>query len=178
MEKSIKFLVDKKMDTSANLKKLEAINYWSNFIEIGWVKRARENLKAEPNNKNIFKHDDEIYFTFDALKEQNNLLANKGMEIPWWDNFVDALSALPWNFSENNNESYAGANILWNILDLSMSGWCYSDGRLFDKGKYGFVWSSSEYNSDFARNFRFDEDGGDFSRFIRIAACAVRPVFK
>lgn len=34
MEKSIKFLVDKKMDTSENLKKLEAINYGSNYIEI------------------------------------------------------------------------------------------------------------------------------------------------
>ncbi|MEI6774661.1 MAG: hypothetical protein WCL18_07980 [bacterium] len=35
MEKSIKFLVDKKMDTSENLNKLEAINYGSNYIEIG-----------------------------------------------------------------------------------------------------------------------------------------------
>ncbi len=82
MEKSIKFLVDKKMDTSENLKKLEAINYGSNYIEIGGVKRARENLKAEPNNKDIFKHGDEVYFKFDTLKEQNKLLANQGMEIP------------------------------------------------------------------------------------------------
>jgi hypothetical protein len=35
MGKSIKFLVDKKMDTSENLKKLEAINYGLNYIEIG-----------------------------------------------------------------------------------------------------------------------------------------------
>ncbi|HBB04416.1 TPA: hypothetical protein DCZ39_06050 [Patescibacteria group bacterium] len=34
MEKSIKFLIDKKMDTEENLKKLEAINYGSNYIEI------------------------------------------------------------------------------------------------------------------------------------------------
>ena len=35
MEKSIKFLIDKKMDTSENIKKLEAIIYYGNYIEIG-----------------------------------------------------------------------------------------------------------------------------------------------
>ena len=34
MEKSIIFLIDRKMDSSENLKKLEAINYGSNYIEI------------------------------------------------------------------------------------------------------------------------------------------------
>jgi hypothetical protein len=35
MEKSIKFLVDNGMDSPKNLKKLEAINYGTNYIEIG-----------------------------------------------------------------------------------------------------------------------------------------------
>jgi hypothetical protein len=35
MEKSIKFLINKKMDTSENIKKLEAILYYQNYIEIG-----------------------------------------------------------------------------------------------------------------------------------------------
>ncbi|MEI6773923.1 MAG: hypothetical protein WCL18_03810 [bacterium] len=34
MQKSIDFLVDNKIATSENLKKLEAINYGSNYIEI------------------------------------------------------------------------------------------------------------------------------------------------
>jgi hypothetical protein len=164
------------MDTSENLKKLEAINYGLNYIEIGWVKRARENLKAEPNNKNIFKHGDEIYFKFDALKEQNNLLANKGMEIPWKDNFVKALEALPGDYSQSN--WYAWANILWTILDLSMSGWCSSVGGLFDRGRYGYVWSSSESSSSDARFFSFSEDKGRLLRSYRLSALAVRPVLK
>ncbi len=178
MEKSIKFLVDKKMDTSENLKKLEAINYGSNYIEIGGVKRARENLKAEPNNKDIFKHGDEVYFKFDTLKEQNKLLANQGMEIPWEDNFVKALEALPWDYSENNWDWYAGANILWTILDLSMSGCCSDGGKLINEGRYGFVWSSSEINSINARHFIFNEDEGKLYWFDRNCALAVRPVLK
>lgn len=176
MEKSIKFLIDKKMDTSENIKKLEAINYASNHIEIWGVKRARENLKTEPNEKNIFKHGDEVYFTFNALKEQNKLLADQGMEIPWKANFTKALKALPWEFSESNR--YAGANILWNILNLSMSGWCNSDGTLISKGKFGCVWSSSEGSSVRARAFNFDGGKGDLDWTPRYIALAVRPVLK
>lgn len=176
MEKSIKFLVDKKMDTEENFKKLEAINYGSNYIEIGGVKRARENLKAEPNNKNIFKHDDEIYFKFDALKEQNKLLANKGMEVPWKDDFIKSLKALPWDYSEGN--WYTGANILWNILDLSLSGCCNSDGVPILQGGFGFVGSFSEFGRLRAWNFKFQEDRGKLYSNSRAFALAIRPVFK
>jgi len=176
MEKSINFLVDKKMDTSENLKKLETINYGSNYIEIWWVKRARENLKAEPNKKNIFKHGNECYFKFDTLNKQNELLAKQWMEIPWKDIFAKALEALPWNFSEEN--WYVWGNILWNILDLSMSGCCSSDGALIIEGRYGYVRSSSERGSNPAWNFGFDEGGGVLGRHDRDIAFAVRPVLK
>ena len=176
MEKSIKFLVDKKMYTSKNLKKLEAINYGSNYIEIGWVKRARENLKAEPNNKNIFKCGDEIYFKFDALEEQNKLLANQGMEIPRKDDFIKSLEALPWKFSEDI--WYAGGNILWNILDLSISGSFIDDHKFYGEGEYGYVWSFSEYDSEFARNFTFSKDRSTLTWENKNCALPVRPVLK
>ena len=176
MKKSINFLVDKKMDTSENIKKLEAINYRFDYIEIGWVKRTRENLKAEPNKKDIFKHGDEVYFKFDTLKEQNKLLAKQWMEIPWKENFVKTLKALPGEYSESNR--YAWANIMWNILGLSMSGWCDSDGELSNKGEYGYVWSSSERNSNCAWSFRFNEDEGILNWGNSYNAFAVRPVFK
>jgi hypothetical protein len=34
MKKSIKYLIDKKMNTEKDFKKLEAINYETNYIEI------------------------------------------------------------------------------------------------------------------------------------------------
>lgn len=76
MKKSIKYLIDKKMNTEKDFKKLEAINYETNYIEIWWIKRARENLKAKPNDENILQYDNEVYFTFDALRQQNILLAS------------------------------------------------------------------------------------------------------
>ncbi|HBB03894.1 TPA: hypothetical protein DCZ39_03260 [Patescibacteria group bacterium] len=82
MEKSIKFLADYKMNTLENLQKLDAIIYTKDYIEIGGVKRARKNLQTEENGKDIFKHEDEVYFTFDALKKQKKLLDKQGMKIP------------------------------------------------------------------------------------------------
>lgn len=176
MTKSIEFLVDKKMDTSENLKKLRTINYGSNYIEIWWVKRARENLKAEPDGKDIFKHGDEIYFKFNTWKKQNKSLAKQGMEIPWKDNFTRALQALPWDFSQAN--WYTGANILWTILNLSMSGWCYSGGELFDEGEYGYTRSSSERGGSYAWEFKFDKDGGGLGWLPKDAAFVIRPILK
>jgi hypothetical protein len=95
MQKSIKFLIDKDMDISEYFRRLEAINYGWNYIEIGGVKRARENMKVQPDYRNIFKHGDEVYFTFNALKNQTELLADQGMVIPSKANFITALKALP-----------------------------------------------------------------------------------
>ena len=177
MKKSINFLVDNKIATSENLKKLEAINYGSNYIEIGWVKRARENLKAKTNNRNIFKHGDEVYFKFDTLKEQNKLLAKQGMEIPWKDSFVSVLKVLPWGYSEDNRS--VGANILWIILDLPMSGWYNADGELVYEWKFGYVWSSSEKFKDIAAYaFTFDRGRGVLNWIDERNAIVVRPVLK
>jgi hypothetical protein len=70
MEKSIKFLIDKKMNTEENFKKLEAINYGSNYIEIGGVKFSREKFVPEvkfndkPNSYNVFESNEKgIYKT-------------------------------------------------------------------------------------------------------------------
>ena len=82
MAKSIQFLADHKINTLENLQKLDAINYTKDSIEIGGVKRARKNLQAEANGKDIFRYGDEVYFKFDELRYQNELLADQGMKIP------------------------------------------------------------------------------------------------
>jgi hypothetical protein len=69
------------------------------------------------------------------------------------------LQALPGEFS--NTKWYAWANILWNILDLSMSGYVTSDGRLWSKDAYGYLSSASPVDSNRTRAFGFDGDEGD-----------------
>jgi hypothetical protein len=166
------------MDSPKNLKKLEAINYGTNYIEIGWVKRSRENLKAEPNNKNIFKHGDEVYFKFDTLKEQNELLAKQWMKIPWKDDFATSLKALPWEFEKD--DWYTWGNILWNILDLSLSGSYNGDGYLLNRDENGHVRSASERGTGYnmAWFYNFSESEGILDCGENDSARVIRPVLK
>ena len=173
MEKSIKFLVDQKMDTSENLKKLEAINYGSNYIEIAWLKFSREKFVPEvkfndkPNSYNVFESNEkgiyktiyngnpEYFLTTDQYIQQ----AKKQWKTAIEDSHMrQALQALPGEFSNNNR--YNWANILWNILDLSMSGYVFSAGKLWDKDKYGYLSSASPVGKSNTRAFRFDEGKG------------------
>lgn len=125
MQKSIQFLIEKKMDTSENLKKLEAINYGANFIEIGGVKFSRENLIPqvefnqevnqydvfESNKKGIFKTKyngkDEYYLTTDVYIQEAKKQGKKAIKD---DHIRKALQALPGEFLNNN--WYTGGNIL------------------------------------------------------------------
>jgi len=181
MKKTIQFLIDHNMHTSENLWKLEQIYYHWDFIQIGWVKRTRENLKAEPNEKNIFKDEDtdDIYFKFDALKKQNKLLAKTGMKIPWKNDFIESLQALPWDFQENDN--YLWGNILWILLDLPMSGCLpspYIDTIYKDESYIRFFSESSDKDVWY---FNFNENGCTIyhdEREMYRTACLVRPIHK
>ena len=61
---------------------------------------------------------------------------------------------------------------------MSMSGYCDSDGKLNDKGIYGYRWSASPRGNNNARNFTFHEDRGKLDRNSRSNAFPVRPVVK
>jgi len=179
MQKTIKFLEDNDMLTEENIKKLEAINYASNYIEIWWIKRAREDLKAQPKKKVIFQHGDTTYFkrSEDMLKEQNEILAEQWMEIPLDNYFESSLQALPWEYKERGTR-YTWWNILSFITNMSMSGFCDSDGTLDSNGGYGFRWSASSRDDFNARYFKFSEDKGILHRGNRNNAFPVRPVLK
>jgi hypothetical protein len=110
------------------------------------------------------------------LKNQTELLADQGMVIPSKANFITALKALPWNFLER--EWYEWGNILWNILDLSKSGWCDStSGGICLRGGV-HIWSSTEGDGHDARSFRVLEGEGKLSRDNRIIALLARPILK
>ena len=177
MEKSIKFLIDNKMNTEENLKKLEAINYGPNYIEIWWIKRARENLKAEPNGKDIFQHWDEIYFGFHQMVEQMNLLNEKWMDLPDKKQFIKTLKALPWERWEHGPDEYVWGNILWIILDLPKSGSQYRN-KLFDQGVSGYIWSTSGPRLGRAWIYEFNEDKGGLAENDMWEEYPIRPILK
>lgn len=178
MQKSIDYLVEKKMDTSENLQKLDAIVYTQESIEIWGVKRARKDISAKPNGKNIFQHNNVTYFkrSENMIKEQNDLLAKQGMEIPLDSFYEKSMKALPGNYLKSNR--YEWWNILALITDMSMDGYCNSAGELNNEGGYGYRWSASPRDDSSARYFIFDEDGGLLSRANRSYALPVRPVLK
>ena len=173
MEKSIIFLIDRKMDSSENLKKLEAINYGSNYIEIAWLKFSREKFVPEvkfndtPNASGVFESNEkwiyktiyngnpEYFLTTDQYIQQAKKQWKTAIEA---DHMRKALEALPWEFSDNNR--YDWGNILWNILDLSMSGYVNSDGKLWNEDRAGYLSSASPVTKDLPRAFKFDEDEG------------------
>jgi len=178
MQKSIDYLIEKKMDTSENFKKLDAIVYTSESIEIWGVKRARKDITAKSNGKNIFQHNNVTYFkrSENMIKEQNDLLVKQWMEIPSDSAYEKSMKALPGEYSKTN--WYEWWNILALITDMSMDGYCSSDGRLGDEGEYGFRWSASPRGFNSARYFTFYGDKGLLNRTNRYNALPVRPVIK
>ena len=179
MQKTIEYLVEKKMDTPENCKKLFAINYAKNCIEIWGVKRARQDITAKPNGKTIFQHNSVTYFkrSEEMIKEQNALLAKQDMEIPLNSSYEKSMKALPGEY--NKWESlYEWWNILALIIDISKDGYCDSGGNLSTDGRYGYRWSASPGGNDDARIFGFNEGEGRLFRDSRGSAFPVRPVFK
>lgn len=189
MEKSIKFLKEKKMFTQENLKKLERIHYGTNFIEIGGVKRTRENFKIDRRSEHIFKHWNEWYFSCRALhstKESFNLRAyieEKGFKLPRWFDFESSLDALPrWDKRNEiwwwHSKRYVWSNILWIILDLPMSGFCNLGGDLNDWSR-GCVWALPSDLSNNERPFyEFCEDEWGIIYKDKNSALPIRLIFK
>jgi len=173
MEKSIKFLVDNQKDTSENIKKLEAVKYGSNYREIAGLKFSREKVVPQvkfndkPNKHGVFECKEKgIYKTIYNGKDEYHLTTDQYIDQTkkqWMTAIEDshlrqALRALPWDFKDN--DWYVWGNILWNILDLSMSGYVSSGGGLWDKDGCGSLSSASPVAKDSTRAFVFNEDRG------------------
>ncbi len=180
MKKSIQYLKDKKMDTSENLKKLDDIKYGITFIEIGGIKFSREKLiplkwfSIYPDKFGVFSdiqrgsfkteyngQQDEYYFTTDAYIEESKKQGNKTIKD---EHIRQALQALPGDFNNGiiNGKRYHWANILANILNISISGFIYpAAGKALNK--FWYLGTASLVFNDCARVFRFDKDGGEMT---------------
>ena len=150
MEKSINFLVDEKMDTPENFEKLNKIVYTNEARIIAWIPFSREKFvpevrfNDEPNKYGVFESKEEgiyraeyndlleYYLTPSAYTAQAEMQWKKVIRA---GHIRSALKALPGNFS--HGDSYIWWNIIWNILDLSMSDAVNWNGRLCFPGEDG-----------------------------------------
>lgn len=149
MEKSIRILINNKMDTEENLQKLDAIKYGSDYREIAWLKFSRKTLvpkrtkfNAFPNENNIFDSNTKgiykvmcngnpkYFFTPEAYAKETMRQLKKSINA---DHIRKALEALPWDFKYG--EYYTWGNILWTILDLPTDWYVNWDG-----------WTSTRHN--------------------------------
>jgi len=187
MKKSVELLKANKTFTQENLKKLEAINYAVDHIEIWWVKRTRKNLNAEPNGKTIFKYWDNVYFKYRALDAQNKLLKTRWMRIPAKSDFIKSLAALPWYTQRGSQSPQSDVKILWTILNLPMAGSVNGLGKLSLKDDNGSsfreIWSltpSSEERDgpDKAYKYREEKIGWTIMAQHKWFGMPIRPIIE
>lgn len=154
------------------------VENWKEYVNVWTTKRTKEDIKAKADKKNIYQHWDTTYFkrSEKMIEEQNKLLDAQGMKIPEDSYFEDSLKSLPGEYKKW--EYYNWWNILALITGMSMSGYCDSDGKLNNKGIYGYRWSASSKDKNNAQNFKFNKDKGKLNRNNRNLAMPVRPVLK
>ncbi|MEI6773330.1 MAG: hypothetical protein WCL18_00390 [bacterium] len=56
MIKTIELMKTENMFNQENINKLNAIIYTKEYVEIGGVKRAREDIKTHADGKNVYEH--------------------------------------------------------------------------------------------------------------------------
>ena len=132
---TLEFLWDD-MNTKENFEKLDAVNYGSNYIEIGGVKFSKGNWRNTSYSlRNIKRFVDgyiedskdpykprvycrtftwEMYFNFQAAQNEVPFLKKFGMNLPSKDDISNAMEAISWV------EKYRGC-MLWVLLWLKES---------------------------------------------------------
>lgn len=157
-ELALQFLKDNHMDTEENREMINVVIFTEQYIEIWWVKRALENLKASDvgmdyttdtsenpadySQAHVFKWEgdfaDENYFTREAVRQiQEQWTAN----LPKDTDMENTLKALPWLTQRWLWEKWS-AKILSILLWTQMSGYRRA-GERSNTNTYGFLCSAS-----------------------------------
>lgn len=184
MQKAIDFLVERNMDTSGNLKRLDAIVYTQESINIGGVKRTRKDISAKPNSETILEYDGLTYFrrSKKMIEEQNTLLSKQDMKIPSERDYKQSIYVLP---VISENASFEDARSLWRylwgilafIIDMSEeTHQQYYHG--YGSGS-GFRWTASQESDATSKYFEFSKYGTcSIHSMGNYYALPIRPVFK
>lgn len=187
MQKAIDYLIENDMDTPENFKKLDAIIYAAEYIEIWGIQRAREDITANPNNKTILEHNGVTYFKWnrELIEEENRLLTLQNMMVPTDSDCEQSMKALPGEYVKWEHW-YKGWNIIALILDMSKNGRWNSWGNqntFEDEDISGYRWlnttgyESWRFERDHAWLLCFSEKGGGLFMNVRMEAFPIRPIF-
>lgn len=141
-------VLEKKRNVLENLKKLEAINYTIDYVEVWGVKWGRRVLKNDPNWSHVLWND--LRVKTSSFKEQNEMLSKQWMWIPSKNDFIKTMKALPWEFFENeiyNKDSLLMASLYY-ILAFPQFGYLLgSNGEIMPQGyKWWYLWYYDENN--------------------------------
>jgi len=187
MQKAYNLLLAYQWDTLENLKKLDAIIYSPNYIQIGDVKRARDDVSLEPNNKTIFHKEGVTYVKQEkkVLDEVNTHIAEQGMEVPSSDNFTFSMENLPGDYKIGWN--YRFWALLWLILSMWLNGyvswkqhwWESGEIIVINKNKGGNYLTMTQWL--FGRLFyvyNFFPGNGELYGLSANEAIPIRPILK
>ena len=137
------------------------------IIEIAGLHFCTENLKAEPNNIDVFERDWEHYFTRDAAMREAKKI---GMRLPSDDEWETALQSMD---GSTRDEKYVA---LRTRLNIPLVGWrlLYGDS---DRMYNGADFRSSNLNyTDRVWGREFCEDGGYKRHYNKKRVLSVRLV--
>ena len=132
------------------------------WIKLWTVTRANEDMKGWSWKEINWVR----YYTFNQAIETAK---QQWLTLPTKQDFIDS-----WFTTERSKENKELADKLWFTLD----GYCYSDGELNTKGRYGYRWSASPKDNNDARHLEFVKNGGKLTRDSSCYALPVRPVLK
>ncbi len=178
MQKAIDYLIKRNMCNFDNFEKLNSIIYTKDYVEIGGIKWARQDIFSAPNNKTIFQENDITYFkrNNEEIKRQDSLLNEQWMSIPSYDDYKQSLQSLPGVFS--NTGMYDWWNIIAFILDMWNEGCLAKRNLILTWNSFRWVltsWWNYDYPSELITN---NDRGGILIGGQKNDAYPIRAIFK
>ena len=175
MTKVIKLLRENNLLTYDNFKKLDAIVYTPQFIEIWWVKWLRKDLDSKKNEySSIYNSKTYFKWTPEMIKEQSEILDKYKMKIPSETDYESSLKALRWNELERES--------LWNVLalitDMGMGGYIDGNNKLDRDYSCGYRLAITNVNNNTACVYKFNDNSGGLGKSQNNFRMQIRPVFK
>lgn len=121
------------------------------YIQIWKYKVCKENLKAEPNWKDIWEKYWKCYFTQKATIRETE---KQGLILPTIEEWWEIMKEINPNIDLNKwwQDDISIRTKLW----LELSGYRNTDGDFYSQGSNGNYWSSTPYDSTDAFSLAFN----------------------
>lgn len=119
------------------------------FKAINGLQWAMEDLKAEPNGKDVLEVNGKCYFTFDAAQREAE---KQGLRVPKASEWMALGESMDMDYDR-----------IREALELELSGYrSWSDGSVYGAGSHGYWWSSSPSGANGYYTY-FNSGGGNLA---------------